>query len=399
MGKTTPKSQAKKGSDAATGENSPREVTRYIKPAVTAMLWGRAAGRCEFAGCNRPLWKSTVTQEPVNVAQQAHIYSFSESGPRGNEDISDDELNAIENLMLVCHQCHRKFDQKGDGGRYTAVLLKSWKHAHERRIEIVTGISSDRQSQVLFYGANIGEQTSPLNFADAASAMFPESYPATDQAIELGVLNSAATDRNEEYWTGERHQLSKHFERRVRERISGGDVSHISVFGLAPQPLLILLGTHLGDIVPATVYQRHREPPTWAWPSAADALTFEIAEPTIESGVPALVLGVSATVTADRIRSVLGNDAAIWTVSVPTPHNDIIKSPAHLSQFRAAMRPLLDRIKAKHGQTTPLHIFPATPNSVAIELGRIRMPKADSPWLIYDQSNALGGFVQALTIE
>ncbi|MEX0613995.1 MAG: SAVED domain-containing protein [Pirellulales bacterium] len=399
MGKTAPKSQAKKASAVSTGDNSPREVTRYIKPAVTAVLWGRAAGRCEFAGCNRPLWKSTVTQEPVNVAQQAHIYSFSENGPRGNAGVSDEELNSTENLMLVCHPCHRKIDQHEDGGRYTASLLKSMKHEHERRVEIVTGISSDRQSHVLFYGANIGEQSSPLKFAEAGTAMFPESYPASDQAIELGLTNSAATDRSPEYWIGESRQLQALFDRRVRERITAGDISHLSVFALAPQPLLILLGTHLGDIVPAAIYQRHREPPSWAWPNTADPITYVIAEPENTVGIPALVLGVSATVTPDRITSVLGANASIWTISVPTPHNDIIKSPAHLSEFRAVMWPLLDRIKAKHGQDTPLHIFPAAPISVAVELGRIRMPKADMPWQIYDQSNALGGFVQALTIE
>jgi hypothetical protein len=363
------------------------------------MLWGRAAGRCEFAGCNRPLWKSTVTQEQVNIAQQAHIYAFSDEGPRGNDGVSDDALNSVENLMLVCHPCHRKIDQREDGGRYTAELLKSWKHAHERRIEIVTGIDSNRQSHVLFYGANIGQQSSPLNFADAASAMFPECYPATDQAISLGIINGAATDRDEAYWLSESAQLTTHFERRVRERITAGEISHLSVFALAPQPLLILLGTRLGDIVPASVYQRHREPPSWAWPSAAQALAFSVTEPPSFDGTPALVLGVSATITSDRITSVIGHDASIWTVTVPTPNNDVVKSAAHLSAFRSMIRPLLDRIKAKHGQNTPLHIFPAVPVSLAVELGRVRMPKADTPWQIYDQSNALGGFVQALSIH
>jgi len=45
-----------------------------------------------------------------------------------------------------------------------------------------------------------------------------------------------------------------------------------------------------------------------------------------------------------------------------------------------------------------LHVFPAMPVSLAVELGRVRMPKADMPWLVYDQVNARGGFVRALTI-
>ena len=59
---------------------------------------------------------------------------------------------------------------------------------------------------------------------------------------------------------------------------------------------------------------------------------------------------------------------------------------------------MLDEIKARHGQSTMLHIFPAMSVSLAIELGRIRMPKAEMPWQIYDQNNALGGFAPALQI-
>jgi hypothetical protein len=59
---------------------------------------------------------------------------------------------------------------------------------------------------------------------------------------------------------------------------------------------------------------------------------------------------------------------------------------------------LLDQIKAAHGQNTPLHIFPAMPVSLSVELGRIRMPKADMPWILYDQIANRGGFVPTLSI-
>lgn len=42
-------------------------VTRYVPQHVTAILWGRAAGRCEFAGCNRPVSWSLVTQRELNA--------------------------------------------------------------------------------------------------------------------------------------------------------------------------------------------------------------------------------------------------------------------------------------------------------------------------------------------
>src|SRR5437867_3185838 len=97
-----------------------QEVTRHIRDATQCLLWGRAAGRCEFAGCNDPLWKSPVTQEQVKLAELAHIYSFSDQGPRGNAGISEEMLNDIRNLILVCRSCHKTIDQDKEGIRYSA---------------------------------------------------------------------------------------------------------------------------------------------------------------------------------------------------------------------------------------------------------------------------------------
>jgi hypothetical protein len=76
----------------------------------------------------------------------------------------------------------------------------------------------------------------------------------------------------------------------------------------------------------------------------------------------------------------------------------LIKSRGQLSEFRFLTRLVLDEIKSVHGQNALLHVFPVSAVSAAIEFGRIRMPKADMPWRIYDQVNALGGFVPAFNI-
>jgi hypothetical protein len=352
------------------------------------MLWG----------CNKILSRSSVTQEHVNASQKAHIYSFKAAGPRGHEAITEDELNDVGNLILVCHECHRKLDQHLDGGRYQAPLIQQMKANHERRVEIVTGIDASRRSHILFYGANVGEHNSHFEFNEAAGALFPGRYPAEATPIVLGLKDSSLKDRSAEFWRTEARQLVSRFEQRVRERVSQGEVEHLSVFAIAPQPLLILFGTLLGDIVPADVYQRHREPTTWAWPSAAEPLAFQVSEPETFDGPPALVLGLSGTVTRDRIESVLGADTRIWNVTVARPGNDIIKSREHLAQLRRLLRSLFDRIKAVHGQTTTLHVFPVASVSAVVEFGRARMPKADMPWRVYDQISELGGFVPAIDI-
>jgi hypothetical protein len=61
----------------------------------------------------------------------------------------------------------------------------------------------------------------------------------------------------------------------------------------------------------------------------------------------------------------------------------------------------LNEIKAVHGQDNIINVFPAMSNATAIELGRVRMPKADLPMLIYDQNyqNPAYGFYETLKIE
>src|SRR5437773_233451 len=93
-------------------DRSVTELTRAITRDAERELWTYAAGRCEFAGCNRPLFRSPITNEHVNISEKAHIYAFSKRGPRGRGPFSKNTagLNDAANLMLVCHDCHRKID-------------------------------------------------------------------------------------------------------------------------------------------------------------------------------------------------------------------------------------------------------------------------------------------------
>jgi hypothetical protein len=376
----------------------PKEVTRHIPHPVQLLLWGKAAGHCEFRGCNQILWRSPVTQEPVNIAEKAHIYAFSAGGSRGNEGLKPEEINDIANLMLVCHACHRTIDKEKDGGRYTAALLQEMKSEHEARIERVTGIDPSHKSHVVLYGANIGDHDSPLSREATEQNLFPARYPAEDRPIELGMHNCSLKDNAADFWHLQRQQLIAMFDRRVRERMAEGAIEHMSVFALAPQPLLMLLGSLLTDLPNVDVFQLKKEPKGWQWEEDDGGLEFLIEEPPEKTGTPALVLALSATVIDDRIRAVLGNDVAIWRVTVPQPNNDMLRSREQLQRFRQLARTLLDRIKAHHGQDAVLHVFPAAPASVCVELGRVRMPKADLPWQVYDQVNELGGFVPTVQI-
>lgn len=379
--------------------NLKKVKSREIPEPDRMILWGRAAGRCQFCGCNRPLWKNPNTQEAVNIAQAAHIYAFSADGPRGNDGIAPDELNRFGNLLLVCYDCHKTIDKtQQDGGRYPVELLQGWKGSHESRVELVTGIDPDHKSHVILFGRAINGAHNPLRPDRAATAMFPKRYPAEEQAIELAGSGSDSTERDDTFWQNELQDLERKFDRKVLDRLANGEIEHMSVFGLAPMPLLIRLGTLLTDIRDVDVYQLHREPKGWKWPAEDEAIELVVERPERFDGPPALVIAMSATVDDSRILAVMGEGAGIWRITLPKPTQECIRSRADLAAYRGLIRGLLDEIKAAHGHIAELSIFPAAPVSAMIELGRVRQPKADMKWILFDENRDLGGFVEAIQI-
>lgn len=378
-----------------------KEVTknRYIRDTDRFILWGCAAGRCQFRGCNKPLWKHPETQEAVNIAEAAHIYSFSEDGPRGNGGIDHEDLNTTQNLLLACHDCHKTIDTEQKAGtRYSVGLLQGWKADHQERVELVTGIDPDHKSHVVLYDRAIGGIHSPVRFDRAAAAMFPQRYPAENKGIELATSGSDTTERDEGFWSQELRDLDRKFARKVNERLEDREIEHLSIFAVAPMPLLVRLGTLLTEIRDVDVYQLHRTPKGWVWPGEKEAIDIKVHEPVRIKGPPSLVIALSATINDSRIHRVLGEETSIWRVTISSPNQGCIRSRKDLSIFCEVMRQLMDKIKAKHGDDESLSIFPAAPVSAMVQLGRVRQPKADLDWVIYDENRSTGGFSKAIKL-
>ena len=346
-----------------------KDVTRYIKREVERELWARAAGRCEFEGCNRLVFKSPVTQEPVNISEKAHIYSYSKNGPRGWGPFATNTklLNDMANLMLVCHDCHKTIDLDKKGERYSGELLIRWKDEHEKRIAIVTGVNPTKKSCVILYGANIADQTSKLQPNAAAEALFPDWYPAEERPVQIS-MSWEGKDNDPDYWTTEAKNLKDTFNRQIRPLVDGAECSHLSLFALAPISLMILFGTLLTDKVPAQTYQLHREPvQTWNWLAGPANFVFQVNRPTSFVHPPVLVISLSDHIAPSRITAVLGEAVSIWELTIERPNNDFLKSKEQLSQFRETVRHLIVDIGKAHGKHTPLSIFPAMPIACAVQ--------------------------------
>jgi hypothetical protein len=383
-----------------TSDASPPKTTRTnaLSERSRRVLWARAAGRCEYTGCNKSLIGDLVSgAEDKNFGFVAHIVADTPTGPRGDVARSPRLSDDVNNLMLLCHVHHKLIDVDAVAEHPEDRLL-AMKAAHETRIEVVSAIQENRASHILRYAAGIGSHESPVGYDDVSTAMLPDRYPAEGRrTIDLELRGLEHRDDEPDFWAIQRENLARQFSKKVTERIQARDLHHLSVFALAPQPLLIELGRLLGDIVPADIRQLHREPKGWRWAEDTARITFSVRRGVLSAGKVALVLALSATITDGRVIEVLGADTAIWAIEAANPHNDIMRRREDLGEFRGLLRSLFNEIKARHGESAQIHLFPALPVSAAVEVGRVWMPKADLPLTVYDQSRGRG-FVKTLSI-
>lgn len=371
----------------------------HIKLETKLILWGKAAGRCQYDGCNKQLYIDGLTNAEFNTAYIAHIIADSPNGPRGHKLLSDKLSDKIENLMLLCDEHHRLVDRK-QVKEHTVERLNLMKQNHEDKMIKLTDISDSKESHIIMYGANIGKHNSPLIYSDACLALRPDYYPAENKPIALGMKNSSLQDDEDEFWNFENNHLDKIFDRKVRPILEESAIQNFSVFAVAPQPLLIKLGSMLNNFANVTVYANQKEPKTWNWQENAQKKNFfKLIRPENFRKNIALVFALSADIIDSRIYDTLGSETSIWKITLDNVNNDFIKHQDDLAQFRIFMRVVLNEIKKEHGESNRISVFPAMVPAVAVEFGRIWYPKADLPLTIYDQNTARNGFIKTIEIE
>src|SRR6185436_6973811 len=119
-----------------------------IPETVKLQLWGRAAGRCQYRGCNHPLYRDQLTQAEFNSSYIAHIIADKPTGPRGDAVLSEKLKQDLSNLMLLCDVHHRLIDH-GDVPGNPVELLRKMKAEHEELMERITAIQKSRQTQIV----------------------------------------------------------------------------------------------------------------------------------------------------------------------------------------------------------------------------------------------------------
>ncbi|OQY50798.1 MAG: hypothetical protein DRR08_24810 [Candidatus Parabeggiatoa sp. nov. 2] len=369
-----------------------------IPPKVKLKLWLRAGGRCEYKGCNEYLYRDRITGTYMNRSYIAHIIADNPDGPRGYPILSDQLSREFDNLMLLCDTHHRLIDKEDVEG-HPVELLKAFKKEHEDRIELLTGIHPSRKTHLLKFCTNINTRKGLCNFLQACEAIIPNRYPSGDDyEIDLTRLSVKEDDPN--FWEMAKKEIREHVQQIFRSGLNKEPPEHLSIFALAPIPLLICLGAEMGDIISVDVYQKHRDTDSWTWQEQKELdFHYQVITPDdSEAKKVVLNLSLSGEIHQSEIEKVI-KDCPVYKITIKNPNRDFLKCKAQLSLFQTEFHQLLALIRERHGSDVEIHLFPAIPVSIAVECGRVLLPKSDPRFIIYDHNKTLEGFKYALTIE
>jgi hypothetical protein len=372
--------------------------TRQISPLTRLLLFVRAGGRCEFDGCNKYLLEHHVTLTEGNFAQMAHIVAFKVAGPRGREGPRPADINDVGNLMLLCPECHKLIDD--NPGDFTLKTLREYKERHESRIFHLTGLGPDLKTSILTLKANIGKQTVSIPFNQITEAIAPR-YPLSRHGTLID-LTGIAGDGKSFLVTAEEtiaHTLGRIYDPGSETSQSG----HLSIFALAPIPLLIFLGSRLSNKVPVALFQRHRDTENWTWKKGGKTVEYEFKK--IRTGAKrenvALLLSLSGTITPTDLPTDIDGSFTVYELRPKdlTPGPTVLRSEADLNSFRIAYQQVLGTIVRDHGLIDAVHLFPAVPAPVAILCGRELLPKVHPSLVVYDYDKTKAGFKSQLRIN
>jgi hypothetical protein len=104
------------------------------------ILWVKAGGVCSSPDCRKSLVKEASATDPVVLLGEiAHIVAQSAGGPRRDSRWQPTQIDAYDNLILLCHKCHETVDQQPK--TYPVERLLQFKKDHEEWVRTQLSIA------------------------------------------------------------------------------------------------------------------------------------------------------------------------------------------------------------------------------------------------------------------
>lgn len=371
----------------------------HIPANVRRDLWVLSGGRCEFRGCNMPIDHNFLTGQRVVLGEFCHIIGDSDQGPRGDKARSAGLARDPGNLILCCARCHKTIDERKLEAEYSEARLQSMKRDHEQHVQRLYDATNVKRSVPFIVTGRVNRTFTsiPTNAARAAVLRKTDYTRFPSHAEEVIDLNHIpCTEDDPLYWQTVKQYIDDTINTLLR-RVADRETHHLDIFAIAQIPALSYIGALIGDRVPVTVHQPQRGPlDKWDWPTnpATPSPTFTYTFPEGKVEELAVIFSISGVVRPEDVTRALPG-VSLATFTVPTPSTSLVDSEEVQHNFVKAWRAFQAELHQRYGRLAKLHVFPALPASLAVEMGRCVLPKVIPQIQMWDFVK--GNFVPALS--
>lgn len=358
--------------------NKYSKSSRRYSPQTLKILWGRAAGRCAVPECRIDLIADATRHDPIVViGDLAHIEASSDKGPRANRELSAKDRDSYDNLILLCKNCHFRFD--GQKHTNTVAAIKQLRATHE---DWVRASLPERGRSTNGWKVLVLQGDHPVDSVQTFAALSPD-YPKGKPLV----LSLSPTQPWSETFGG----LGK----AVQGFLTQGDPfdNRFAVFPLAPVSACLAAGYLLTNRPRVRLFQHHRTTASWAWPeekaSPADLKISGLpAKRTTGTGDVAICFHLSARIERTDIPVPRKSLLAVIDITVPEPGVNWLKSPNQLDALGEAAATVFACLQRQMPNAAPWHLLYAGPAPGAVKVGQQLNPTMTPPTQLYEFNRA-----------
>jgi hypothetical protein len=362
--------------------------------------------RCQFAGCGKDLKRESLSGTGGNFSYFAHIIASSPKGPRGDKLLSGERADDINNIMLMCDECHRRIDRV-DPDRFTVDILRQMRQDSINEVKRLLDTLRYEDVLPIVLMGNITAQSPRFNQRDAEEAMWTRRVRMAASGPERYFYNGGHLHNPHaaHYW-GALFESLKDDIPLLRKRLNGtlrpdGNAMPLAVFPLHCTSMLVLAGRLIGESSRIVLFQfdRDRSPhlpgAQWAFNEGTSApaeskYCLRELSPQVDSEEACLFVSLTFKVEPSRIPATLyeSNKFAVGALEVTATDPaslspNIIGHPSDLDLLsqvlQAAVQRLQDNWKAKK-----VHLFIGAPASASFKLGQKLQARNHAAVVVYE---------------
>lgn len=352
-----------------------KKSARNYSDRTLKILWGRAAGRCAVTTCRVELIIDSTDFDPmVLIGEIAHIEAASDSGPRANPQKPAKARDEYENLILLCKNCHSRFD--GQKNTNTVEAIRQLRNDHEAWVR---NSLPERGRSTTGWSVILLQDIHPFNLESTISALIPD-FPSGEPRI-------LRISPDKEDWINIRDKLRGQVE--VIFEIYDPFDFRIAVFPLAPVSACITLGYYLTNRPVVRLFQYHRDEHSWRWPDISvpeENLSFPDlpSDQNNSNGDLAICFNLSSYITDDSISELGQHFVDRIDITVDNPTTAWLQHPEQLRELARKTRLVFEFCIAKYPKVSKWHIFYAGPAPGAVLVGQQINPTMYPPVQLYE---------------